>query len=107
MNWDLMAQKIEVALNEAQSVSFLGVPIGIDPKIASKIAATVVRDDVEAYVASIPRVPTNKYDVLMTLGSFALIGGLGTGFLYLMLKLSDAPEYTSTPTAKKTEEKTE
>lgn len=103
LNWAYLTEKMETALGDIQVPTFLGTPIGnISPSMAAQVATAAIREEIDAHIASIPRVPTNKYDAAITLGTFALIGGTIAGFGWLMYKLDQDTTTPPTP-AKKTE----
>jgi hypothetical protein len=86
LSWSDISEKVETVLTESQS-TFLGTPIGVDPRLATKLAVEVVREQVEEHLATIPRVPTNKYDAMVTISFVGLIAGTMAGFGFLMYKL--------------------
>lgn len=95
LSWESLTAKVEQALGDIPVVTLFGTPIGnITPEMAAKVATMTIREEVDAYVASIPRVPTNKYDAMITVGGFALLAGAIGGFGYLMYKLDQSDSYT-------------
>lgn len=95
LNWAYLTEKMEAALGDIQVPTFLGTPIGnISPAMAAQVATAAIREEIDAHIASIPRVPTNKYDAMITVGSLALIGGAIAGFGVLMYKLDQNDSYT-------------
>lgn len=76
IDWDYLADRVTEKLTPA-SYTLLGTSLGVDPKLAATVATSVIRDEVESYIATIPRVPRvppTTNDVLIATGGFALAG---------------------------------
>lgn len=83
LDWEEIATRVEEALTDSQMV-LLGQPVGISPKTAAIVATNIIREDVTAHINTIPRVPTNKYDMMMAMGVFAFVGVAMVGVYKIM-----------------------
>jgi hypothetical protein len=83
MNWELVTEKIRSSLGSP--IGLFGLPTGVDPDYAANVATSVMRGEVDAYIATIPRVPTNKNDVIIAAGGMALVGLFMFGVYKMMV----------------------